>query len=51
MAYLMDRIQAGELNPHHLVSAVVSWRELESVYIDMANRKPGMLTAVLDWSE
>jgi threonine dehydrogenase-like Zn-dependent dehydrogenase len=48
-AYLIELVLAGELPTDDIISAVVPWNELGSVYERISSREPGFRTAVLRW--
>lgn len=50
LEFLMGKINSGELDPTPIMSKIVPWNELESVYCDMVDRTPGLVTAILNWS-
>lgn len=50
VAFLMDQVAEGRLQASKLITKVIPWRELDQTYQDLAARKPGLVTAVIDWS-
>ena len=47
--YLLEQILNGTLPADKIISAVVTWTEIEDVYQDLAKRKKDLITAVLKW--
>ena len=50
MAFLLDLIGRGKIDPDLLVTETRPWHELGTVYERMAARDPNLVTCALDWT-
>ena len=48
--FLLRRVIQKKLPAAEIISSVVSWKELRSVYEAMADRTPSLITSVLKWT-
>lgn len=48
--FLLKKIIKKQLPAQKIISSIVQWREIESVYKLMASREKGHITSVLDWT-
>ncbi|MDH5645362.1 MAG: zinc-binding alcohol dehydrogenase [Candidatus Heimdallarchaeota archaeon] len=48
-AFLLKEIIQNKIPATSIISSVVPWNELQSVYEAMASRTPGLVTSVLKW--
>ena len=50
MQYLLNMISLGRIQPYNIISAEVSWNQLEETYKRMLTRQNTFFTAVVDWT-
>jgi len=48
--FLLNRVIQKKLPAAKLISSVVSWKEIQSVYEAMSAREPDLITSVLEWT-
>jgi threonine dehydrogenase-like Zn-dependent dehydrogenase len=51
LAFLLSQIQAGNLQPDHLISGTFLWNEIEAAYQSLIKRNNSPISYILQWKK